>query len=366
MSEHELLACLALQKVPHVGDILAKRLMIHFGSARAVFEVGSSAWMEVEGFGSQLIRNLQDMNLFRRAEEELRFIRDNDINCHGIFSEGYPENLRHCADGPILIFEKGQINLVNQPIISIVGTRQITSRGKDFIRELVGFLAKYNPVIVSGFAYGADITAQKAALDNNLQTIGCLAHGFDQIYPKSHSTYVPDILKFGGFLTDFWSTDNFERTNFLKRNRIIAGLSEATIVIESARKGGSLVTSDIANSYNREVFAVPGRVDDLLSEGCNNLIKRQQAHLLSSPEDIPYLLNWREINGPSKIKEIPFPKLDEIEEKICLYLRKNGRSQMDLIAKNCEIPVHLTASKLLSLELKNLVKPSSGKNFELA
>ena len=365
MSDQELLACLALQKVPNVGDILAKRLMIQFGSSRALFKASVSDWLKVEGFGKRLVTKLQDRGLFRQAEDELRFIRKNNISCISILSEEYPENLRHCPDGPVLLFQKGKILFGNQPVISIVGTRQITSRGKDFIHKLIRELASYNPVIVSGFAYGADITAQKAALYHNLQTIGCLAHGFDQIYPRGHEKYVAPIMNHGGFITDFWSSDSFERTNFLKRNRIIAGLSEATIVIESGEKGGSLVTADIANSYNREVLAVPGRINDQLSQGCNNLIKRQQAHLLSTPEDVPFLLNWRENRSESTIQEIPFPDLDEDEAKLIQYLKHQGRSVIDQIARDCELPVHLTASKLLQLELKNLVKPSAGKFFEI-
>ncbi|NNK70363.1 MAG: DNA-protecting protein DprA [Flavobacteriaceae bacterium] len=364
MSEQELLAYLALQKVPLVGDVLAKRLLLQFGSARAVFEAASTDWIQVEGFGRQLVSNMSDPVLFSQAESELKFIKDNGVEYHSILSDTYPENLRHCPDGPILLFQKGDIRISTQPIISIVGTRQITARGKDFLEMLIRSLAMYNPVIVSGFAYGADIAAQKAALKNNLQTIGCLAHGFEQIYPKSHLKYVEPIMNHGGFLSDFWSTDTFERNNFLKRNRIIAGLSEATIVIESAAKGGSLVTADIANSYNREVFAVPGRTTDLFSEGCNNLIKRQQAHLISSPEDIPLMLNWREIDSNSEIKELPFPDLDEIEEKIYSYLGIHGRSFIDHISIGCELPSYIVASKLLGLELKNLVKPSVGKFFE--
>ena len=213
----------------------------------------------------------------KKLKKELKFIKNNDIDCLLFTDDEYPDKLKHCIDGPILIFKSGNIDLKQQRIISIVGTRKITTSGIAFCEKLIEQLAEFNPLIVSGFAYGTDITAQKAAMKHNLQTVGCLAHGLNQVYPKVHKKYVAEVEKHGGFLTEFWSTSSPERENFLKRNRIIAGLSEATIVIESAEKGGSLVTADIANSYNREVFAVPGRTTDSQSVGCNNLIKYQKA-----------------------------------------------------------------------------------------
>jgi len=240
--------------------------------------------------------------------------------------ETYPEKLKHCIDGPIVLFQSGNINLKDQHIISIVGARKITTHGIAACENLVKQLAPFNPIIVSGFAYGTDITAQKAALKHNLQTIGCLAHGLNQIYPKVHKRYVADVERHGGFFTDFWSTDDFDRNNFLKRNRIIAGLSEATIVIESAEKGGSLVTADIANSYNREVFAVPGRITDTQSEGCNNLIKHQKAHVLSKPEDIPYILNWHIEDKKMPIQKKLFVELDTDEKVIYNFLKDRERT----------------------------------------
>lgn len=189
----------------------------------------------------------------------------------------------------MILFKKGNIDLKDRKIISIVGTRSVTSYGTAFCEKLIEDLAPLDPIIVSGFAYGVDICAQKTAVKHNLQNIGCLAHGLNQIYPKVHSKYVADVEKNGGFVTEFWSTSNPDRENFLKRNRIIAGMSEATIVVESAEKGGSLVTADIANSYDRDVFAVPGRAQDKFSSGCNNLIKQQKAHMITSAADLIYL-----------------------------------------------------------------------------
>ena len=267
---------------------------------------------------------------------------------------------------PILLFQTGKIDLKQQHIISIVGARKITTSGIAFCEKLVEQLAPYNPVIVSGFAYGTDITAHKAAIKHNLQTVACLAHGLNQIYPKVHKKYMVDMEKNGGFFSDFWSTDKFDKNNFLKRNRVIAGLSEATIVIESAEKGGSLVTADIANSYNRDVFAVPGRTTDSQSIGCNNLVKHQKAHMLTTPLDVPYILNW-ELEGNKKpvIQKQLFVELDATEKIIFNYLKENDKQQLDFIAINCELPIFKVASILLTMELKGVVRPLPGKLFEI-
>jgi DNA processing protein len=227
-------------------------------------------------------------------------------------------------------------------------------------------LAPLDPVIVSGFAYGVDITAHKAAVKNGLQTIGCLAHGLNQIYPKTHQKYVKEVEHKGGFITEFWSSDAFDKTNFLKRNRIIAGISEATIVIESAEKGGSLVTAELANSYNRDVFAVPGRVNDSQSKGCNNLIKTQRAHLLTSAADLVYILNWKlEEKSPKPIQKQLFVSLNDDEKIVFNYIKDNPKAHLDAIAYDCQIPIFKATTLLLDLELKGLVYPLPGKIFEL-
>jgi DNA processing protein len=196
--------------------------------------------------------------------------------------------------------------------------------------------------------------------------LGCLAHGLNQIYPKVHKKYMVDMEKNGGFFTDFWSSDTFDKNNFLKRNRIIAGLSEATIVIESAEKGGSLVTADIANSYNRDVFAVPGRTTDSQSVGCNNLIKHQKAHMLTTPLDVPYILNWQlEDDKNPVIQKQLFVELDATEKVIYNYLKENEKQQLDVIAINCKLPIFKVAGVLLNMELKGVIRPLPGKLFEI-
>ncbi len=367
MTENELLFTLQLQCTAGVGDTTAKKLLQHCGSAESVFKENTQALLKIEGVGTLLLKNLKNKAYRIKAEEELQYIQQNKIHYDYFTDANYPERLKHCLDGPILLFSKGNINLKDQKIISIVGTRKITTKGIAFCEQLLEDLAPFNPIIVSGFAYGVDITAHKAAVKNKLQTIGCLAHGLNQIYPKVHHRYVNQVEEHGGFFTDFWSSSNPERENFLKRNRLIAGLSEATIVVESAEKGGSLVTADIANSYNRDVFAVPGRPSDMMSVGCNNLIKQQKAHLMTSAADLIYLLNW-ELEKTTKVKSVQkqlFVELDETEKRIYRFLKEQEKELLDIIALNCEIPTFKAASILLNMELKGVVRPLPGKLFEL-
>lgn len=366
MTENDLLYTLALQHVPNIGDITAKRLINHCGSAEAVIKERKQKLLNIDGIGSIILSDLNKPHHLKEAEKELIFIKENHIKVFYFEDEDYPEKLKHCIDGPMVLFQSGNINLKRQRIISIVGTRKITTSGIAFCEDLVEKLSIYNPVIVSGFAYGTDITAHKAAMKNNLQTIGCLAHGLNQIYPKVHKKYMVDMEKNGGFFTDFWSSDNFDKNNFLKRNRVIAGLSEATIVIESAEKGGSLVTADIANSYNRDVFAVPGRITDSQSLGCNNLIKHQKAHMLTTALDVPYILNWKlEDEKKPAIQKQLFVELDATEKVIYTYLKDNDKQQLDVIAINCNLPIFKVAGVLLNMELKGVIRPLPGKLFEI-
>ncbi|OIQ31021.1 MAG: DNA protecting protein DprA [Bacteroidetes bacterium MedPE-SWsnd-G2] len=366
MKSKELFYALALQHVPKIGSITAKKLINHCGSAEAVLKEKPQNLLKINGIGKLVISDLFNPEHQKAAENELRFIEQERIESQYFLDANYPQRLTHCIDGPIVIFKTGNIKLEQQPVISIVGTRKITVKGIEFCERLIEDLKPFNPIIVSGFAYGTDITAHKAAIKNELQTIGCLAHGLNQIYPKVHKRYMNEVEGNGGFITDFWSDSVFDRNNFLKRNRIIAGLSEATIVIESAEKGGSLVTADIAHSYNRDVFAVPGRVSDSQSVGCNNLIKFQKAHLLSSPMDIPYILNWKlEDNQAPAVQKQLFVELNDQEKTVYNYLKTEDKQLLDTIALNCKMPTFKTAGILLNMELKGVVRPLPGKLFEI-
>lgn len=366
MTENELLALLTLQHIPHLGDGSIKKLIKIFGSAEEVLQQKKRDLLAVDGIGEHKLQSFWDENHSAFAKAELRHIQTHNIQYSCYTDDDYPQRLKHCIDGPILLFQRGNISLKNRKIISIVGTRKVTTYGSAFLEKFIEELTPFDPIIVSGFAYGVDITAHKAAITHNLQTIGVLAHGLNQIYPRTHSKYVKEVEANGGFMTDFWTTDTFVHTNFLQRNRIIAGLSEATVVIESATKGGSLVSADFANGYHRDVFAVPGRATDALSIGCNNLIKQNKAHMLTSAADLAYILNWTlEEKKPSPIQKKLFVELDDDEKCIWNFLKDQGKEQLDLIALHCKLPTYKIASTLLTMELKGVIRPLPGKLFEL-
>jgi DNA processing protein len=365
LEEEKLLAVLRLQKSKAIGDILAKKLIVTVGDVAQIFKEKSATLQKINGIGNHAIKHLFDTKNTLLAEQELAYIKKKNIQYSYFLEDDYPHNLQNCIDSPILLFKDGNINLKNDKIISIVGTRNMSSYGRDFCNKLIEDLAEYNPVIVSGFAYGVDICAHKAAVKNNLQTIAVLAHGFEQIYPKVHKKYINQLNENGGFLTEFWSEEDPLRENFLKRNRIVAGISKTTIIIESAVKGGSLVTADIANSYDKDVFAVPGRTTDIYSKGCNNLIKNNQANVLTSSKDIVKMLNW-DLNEKLKtIQKQLFLELNENEQKIYDLLHEKGQQLLDVISLECNIPIYQLSSILLQMELKGITKPLPGKMFEL-
>ncbi|MGI9548071.1 MAG: DNA-processing protein DprA [Flavobacteriaceae bacterium] len=365
MLNNEHIAALRLQRIPHIGDITAKKLIAHCGSPAAIFDDKKESLLKIDGVGSFILKGLKDSRHLDAALDEYSFIRENGISCTLYNESGYPEYLKHCVDGPILLFSKGRIELAGQKIISVVGTRNMTNYGRTFCEKFIEEIAPLNPVIVSGFAYGVDICVQKEALKQGLQTIGCLAHGINQIYPKSHEKFASPILQNGGFITEFWSDSGPERENFLRRNRIIAGMSQATVVVESAEKGGGLVTADLASGYNRDVFAVPGRAGDPYSLGCNNLIKQQKAHLITAAADLIYLLNWElEEKVQKPVQKQLFVELEDIERKIYACLSKDGKQQLDMIAISCGLPVFKVSSTLLGLEMKGVIRSLPGKVFE--
>ena len=364
MSDQDLFYVLALLKVEGVGDIMAKKLLNHYGSAEAVFKSKANQLTAIDGIGSVLLKNFKDKSVFEKANQEMEFMKSNGVKMSFFKDDSYPERLKHCIDSPVLIFSSGNINLKSKKIISIVGTRQITSYGTEFCRKLIEELAPLDPVIVSGFAYGVDIVAHQRAIDFNLQTIGVLAHGLNQIYPKSHKKYIAQIEENGGFMTEFWSTSNPDKENFVRRNRIVAGMTEATIVIESADRGGSLITANLANDYNRDVFAVPGRVTDKYSQGCNDLIKTQKANVLTSAADLIYILNWNIDNKVKPVQKQLFVELEAEEQKIYDFLLKNGKELLDIIALQCDFPIYKISGLLLNMELKGVIRPLPGKLFE--
>ncbi|HUH51234.1 MAG TPA: DNA-processing protein DprA [Flavobacterium sp.] len=366
MDSNQLFHTLALMRTEGIGDISAKKLLAHFGSAEQMFSATKKDFKGISRFNKSLAENILNKSTFKRAEQEVLFVEREQLKTHFYQGDDYPEKLRHCADAPILLFSSGDFDMKNPKVLSIVGTRKSTSYGVSFCKELLRDLASLNPLIVSGFAFGTDISAHLAALDNKLQTVGVLAHGFDRIYPAEHKKHIAKMNQSGGFLTEFWSESTPVKENFVRRNRIVAGISEATIVIESASKGGSLITANLANDYSREVFAVPGKVTDFYSQGCNDLIRTQRANLITSAQDVLYLLNWDlSIKKEKVIQKELFLDLDPEQKKIYDHLQTHGKDLLDMIARSCEMPVYKVASVLFDLELKGLIRPLQGKMFEV-
>jgi DNA processing protein len=366
MNEQEIFYLLALQKVKRVGDISAKKLLKHFGSAKAVFEAVKDKNLQVADIGTFKLQAINEFNDWERVTHEIKFIEENNLEVVTIFDDNYPDRLFHAPDGPIMYFQKGNFNIKQSKIISIVGTRNITPYGKRMVEDIVEGLKEHNPLIISGLAYGVDVEAHLNAVKHNLTTVGVLGHGFNRIYPSMHKKIAEKMLANGGLISEFWSSDIVDRNNFLKRNRIVAGLSEATIIIESGEKGGSLVTADIANSYNRDVFAVPGRSTDKFSLGCNNLIKRNQAALITSAQDIIDFLQWETKEKTNKNVQLNlFVDLNPEEQRIFDFLQENGKTTLDEIAFSLEMPISKTAQILLGLELQNVITSLAGKQYEI-
>lgn len=366
MKEDELLYVLALQKTKGIGDVIAKKLISSLGSAQAVFQEKTHKLKKLNGIGAITLANLNDQSVLKNAEKELEIIRKKNLKTHYFLDDDYPTKLKYCIDGPILLFQKGNTNFENRKVISIVGTRNMTPYGRDCCEQLIADLKPFNPIIVSGFAYGVDICAHRAALKNGLETVAVLAQGFASLYPSAHQKYEKEILENGSFFTEFWYDDEPLREHFLQRNRVIAGLSETTIVIESAEKGGSLVTADIADSYNRDIFAVPGRISDKYSKGCNKLIQQNKAIMLNSSIDLISELGWEKASIKKQaIQPKLFEELSETEQLLVNFLQSNGKYQLDLIALENQFTIQQTASILFQLEMKGMIKALPGKLFEV-
>jgi DNA processing protein len=367
MSEVSLKHKIALGLIPRIGDINARKLVSHFGSVEAIFHESHRNLLKIPGIGSGLASYISDRSYLDLAEKEAEYVSGNNIRTFFYLDDDYPYRLRQCDDSPVVFFFRGECNLDAARIISVVGTRNATGRGKELCDRIIGGLAAGHPelIVVSGLAYGIDITAHKAALANNLKTIGVLGHGFKTMYPQIHSSTAKAITEKGGLLSDFLSDALPERNNFIKRNRIIAGISDATLVIESGIRGGALITADIAASYNRDVLAVPGRPDDQWSSGCNNLIKTNKAALIENSDDIEYFLDWNPEKIRPPVQRSLFSDLDDQEKEIYDLISKDGEMTIDSICRTLAIPVHKLSSKLLQMEFKGILKCYPGNIYRI-
>ena len=358
---------IALSLIPGIGNVLARNLIAYTGSVEAVFKEKKQNLLKIPGIGSVLADSILNANVFAKAEKELAFIDKFKINSFFYLDKNYPARLKEAADAPMIFYTKGNVNFNTQKVISIVGTRKISNYGRSNCERLIEELVERNhkPIIISGLAYGIDICAHKAALKYDLPTVAVLAHGLDNIYPSVHKNIAKQMLENGALLSEFTSETKMFPQNFVKRNRIVAGLSDATIVIESANKGGSLLTADMANSYNRDVFAFPGRIGDKVSEGCNQLIKTNRAALLESVKDLEYILGW-ETNKPDGVQQKLFVQLTKEEQKLADLLKNDGSMFIDIISHKTKIPIQKVSSLLLNMEFSGVVRSLPGKMYELA
>lgn len=369
-SAEECIYSIALTRIPGIGHIWAKKLVDGIGSATDVFRLRKELPARLPGVNQRVVDVLDCPQAFARAEREYEFVQKNRIQCLTLADEAYPSRLRECDDAPIALFFKGNTDLNALRVINMVGTRNATDYGKQlcatFLRDLQALCP--DTLVVSGLAYGIDIHAHREALTNGLPTVAVLAHGLDRIYPSVHRKTAVDMLANGGLLTEFLTETIPDKHNFISRNRIVAGMCDATLVVESAAKGGSLITADIAESYHRDCFAFPGRTGDVFSLGCNQLIRDSKAALLLSAEDFLQAMGWASVSQSQKMQQVQrnlFPDLSDEEQHIVTILNEQGDQQINALVVTTDIPVYRMNAILFELEMKGVVRVLAGGMYKL-
>lgn len=367
--ENDLLYQVGLTLLEGVGDVSAKNLLAYCGSAKEIFETKKPRLIKIPGIG-EIIANaiISQQHVLHAAEKEVRFIEENNVEPLFFTSDKYPQRLKFCSDSPVLLYYKGGANLNAEKIVAVVGTRQPTEYGRMQTEKLIDDLNGSGILVVSGLAYGIDVLAHRKALENNLDTVGVVAHGHDRIYPQTHESIARKMMKQGGILTDFRSGTNPDAVNFPKRNRIVAGMCDALVVMESKRDGGSLITATIANSYNKDVFAYPGRATDVMSEGCNGFIKSNKAVLMENAADLFYCMGWENETKSKKKETAQIPlllNLSEEEQNIVDAFKNKALLHMDEISYASGFPISKVAALLLQLEFSNVIRSLPGKMYSL-
>lgn len=358
---------LALTLIPHIGDVLLKKLLARFGSAGAVFKAAKYELENITEIGAVRAAAIRKFNGYGRVDKEIAFMEKYGIRPVFYTGADYPERLRHCPDSPVLLYYKGNADLNAARIVSVVGTRAPGEYGKTVCMQLVEQLAVHNVTVISGMAYGIDIIAHQTSLQHETPTIGVLAHGLDRLYPPSHKATAARMLDNGGLLTEFMSGTQPDRQNFPRRNRIVAGLADATIVVESGINGGSLITADIANSYNRDVFAIPGRIGDPHAAGCHHLIRTHRAALITGAEDIITSMGWEEqqrVSPPAQ--QQLFVELSNDEQHITSLFCGAADKHIDEIRRESYLPVSQVNSLIFQLEMHHVLKSLPGQKYQLA
>ena len=353
--------------IPGVGDLTARNLLSYCGSPEEVFKAKISTLITIPGIGPLTAKAIRHHSEFERAEKELQFIERYKIQTFFVTDKLYPARLKNCVDAPLLLYFKGEADLNSSKVISIVGTRKATEYGKELCRQLIDDLQIHNPLVVSGLAYGIDSMVHKECIKQSVKTVGVLGHGLDRIYPAVHRSIAEKMLSCGGLLTEFPSTTIPDRENFPKRNRIIAGMADATIVVEASIKGGALITAELANSYNRDVFAYPGRINDEFSTGCNFLIKTNRASLITKVADLEYLLGWSEVKAKQERPQLSLMlNLTDDEKKVATILSNSGSLAVDELAIQSEMAQSKLAVTILGMEMQGLIISLPGKVYKMA
>lgn len=370
MSDAEQIHTIALTQVSGIGVVWGRNLINAMGSAVDVFLNRHEIPCILPGTTQRVVDALHCPQAIARAEKEYEFIQKNKIQCLTINDEAYPSRLRECDDAPIVLYFKGDTNLNAIRVINIVGTRNATDYGKQICFRFLQDLKELCPeiLVVSGLAYGIDIHAHRAALQYNFPTVGVLAHGLDRIYPAAHRRIAVEMLDKGGLLTEFMTETNPDRHHFVSRNRIVAGMSDATIVVESASKGGSLITADLAQGYHRDCFAFPGRHTDAQSQGCNQLIQDNKAALIQSAEDFVKMMSWdanKQNPHTEHIQRLLFPDLSEEESRIVSLLSNSESIHLNDLVIATDIPVHRMNASLFELEMKGIIRVQAGNLYQL-
>ncbi len=362
----DLLYKIGITMIPHVGPITARNLIAHCGSAREVFSAKKSTLMKIPSIGERTARLVVEQKILQQAEAEIRYIEKNKIQTFYYLDKNYPSRLRHYNDAPILLYYRGNADLNALRTVGIVGTRKPSPYGVQMCEEIVEGLTQYGVTVVSGLAFGIDITAHRKCLDCQIPTIGVLGNGLLELYPPQHHHIGLKMVENGGLLTEFSHQTTPEREHFPMRNRIISSLCDALIVVETAKKGGSMISAQFANDYNKDVFAVPGRIKDSFAKGCNLLIKSHRAALLESAEDLAYVMRWRAMDQERRqIQQQLFIELSPEEKIVVDLLRQNEELDIDSLTFNCKKTNSEMASLLLNLEFKGMVKSLPGKRYIL-
>jgi len=355
---------IALSLIPKIGPIKAKTLISHIGSAEQVFRENNTTLSKIDGIGSYFLKDFNPKSLLQRAERELKFMERNNVDCLFYKDKGYPDKLREAIDSPIILFSKGNIDF-SRKNVAIVGTRKATSYGKSLTQQFIRELTEHNVNIISGLAYGIDIEAHKAALNNNVPTVGVFARGLDSIYPAPHRPIANEMLDKGGWVTEFLSETPGDASFFVKRNRIVAGICDTTVVVESAQKGGSLITAGLANDYNRDVFAFPGDTTREFSKGCNMLIQKNRAHLLTSAQDMIDILGWETPPKQNVFQTNLFLELTAEEQNVIDILKDKGALHVDPLTNLANMSISVMSVNLFNLEMKGAIRALAGKRYEV-